>query len=130
MRDILVEVLTSIACLFVASLLIFGAKMFHQLCERLKEKTKNEAMRNLIDKIDYIVQLCVETTNQTFVNDKKDKGDFTDEDKEQAFNQTLDSVTNMLPDEDKEKIINEFGDLGTFLKNSIENYIKQSKNNI
>ena len=110
MRDILVEVLTSIACLFVASLLIFGAKMFHQLCERLKEKTKNEAMRNLIDKIDYIVQLCVETTNQTFVNDKKDKGDFTDE--------------------DKEKIINEFGDLGTFLKNSIENYIKQSKNNI
>jgi hypothetical protein len=36
----------------------------------------------------------------------------------------------MLPDEDKEKIINEFGDLGTFLKNSIENYIKQSKNNI
>jgi hypothetical protein len=85
-------------------------------------------MRNLINKIDYIVQLCVETTNQTFVNDKKDSGNFTDEDKEQAFNQTIDSVTNMLPDEDRQKIINEFGDLGTFLKNSIENYIKQSKN--
>lgn len=128
MRDILVEVLTTIACLFVASMLIFCAKLFHQFCERLKEKTKNEAMRNLINKIDYIVQLCVETTNQTFVNDKKDSGNFTDEDKEQAFNQTIDSVTNMLPDEDRQKIINEFGDLGTFLKNSIENYIKQSKN--
>lgn len=128
MRDILVEVLTTIACLFVASMLIFCARMFHQFCERLKEKTKNEAMRNLINKIDYIVQLCVETTNQTFVNDKKDSGNFTDEDKEQAFNQTIDSVTNMLPDEDRQKIINEFGDLGTFLKNSIENYIKQSKN--
>jgi hypothetical protein len=128
MRDILVEVLTTIACLFVASMLIFCARLFHQFCERLKEKTKNEAMRNLINKIDYIVQLCVETTNQTFVNDKKDSGNFTDEDKEQAFNQTIDSVTNMLPDEDRQKIINEFGDLGTFLKNSIENYIKQSKN--
>ncbi len=128
MRDILVEVLTTIACLFVASMLIFCARLFHQFCERLKEKTKNEAMRNLINKIDYIVQLCVETTNQTFVNDKKDNGNFTDEDKEQAFNQTIDSVTNMLPDEDRQKIINEFGDLGTFLKNSIENYIKQSKN--
>ena len=128
MRDILVEVLTTIACLFVASMLIFCARLFHQFCERLKEKTKNEAMRNLINKIDYIVQLCVETTNQTFVNDKKDSGNFTDEDKEQAFNHTIDSVTNMLPDEDRQKIINEFGDLGTFLKNSIENYIKQSKN--
>ena len=128
MRDILVEVLTTIACLFVASMLIFSARLFHQFCERLKEKTKNEAMRNLINKIDYIVQLCVETTNQTFVNDKKDSDNFTDEDKEQAFNQTIDSVTNMLPDEDRQKIINEFGDLGTFLKNSIENYIKQSKN--
>lgn len=128
MRDILVEVLTTIACLFVASMLIFCARLFHQFCERLKEKTKNEAMRNLINKIDYIVQLCVETTNQTFVNDKKDSGNFTDEDKEQAFNQTIDSVTNMLSDEDRQKIINEFGDLGTFLKNSIENYIKQSKN--
>lgn len=128
MRDILVEVLTTIACLFVASMLIFCARLFHQFCERLKEKTKNEAMRNLINKIDYIVQLCVETTNQTFVNDKKDSGNFTDEDKEHAFNQTIDSVTDMLPDEDRQKIINEFGDLGTFLKNSIENYIKQSKN--
>ena len=128
MRDILVEVLTTIACLFVASMLIFCARLFHQFCERLKEKTKNGAMRNLINKIDYIVQLCVETTNQTFVNDKKDSGNFTDEDKEQAFNQTIDSVTNMLPDEDRQKIISEFGDLGTFLKNSIENYIKQSKN--
>ena len=123
MRDILVEVLTTIACLFVASMLIFCAKLFHQFCERLKEKTKNE--ENVINSS---AGCSVETTNQTFVNDKKDSGNFTDEDKEQAFNQTIDSVTNMLPDEDRQKIINEFGDLGTFLKNSIENYIKQSKN--
>lgn len=128
MKEILANVLTSVACLFLASLLIFGAKLFHQFCEQLKLRVKNDSMKKLIDKIDYIVQLCVETTNQTFVNDKKDSGEFTESDKEQAFNQTMDSVTSMIPDEDKQHIIDEFGDLGTFLKNSIENYIKQSKN--
>lgn len=128
MKEILTNVLTSVACLFLASLLIFGAKLFHQFCEQLKLKVKSDSMKKLIDKIDYVVQLCVETTNQTFVNDKKYSGEFTESDKEQAFSQTLNSVTTMLPDEDKQHIIDEFGDLGTFLRNSIENYIKQSKN--
>lgn len=128
MKEILVEVLTGVACLFVASLLVAGAKLFHVFCQNLKQKAKTEAMKNLIDKIDYIVQICVEATNQTFVQDKKDSETFTDEDKEQAFDQTFDAVNTMIPDEDKQKIIDEFGDLGTFLKNSIENYIKQSKN--
>lgn len=127
MKEILVEVLTGVACLFIASLLLAGAKLFHIFCQNMKQKAKTEAMKNLIDKIDYIVQLCVETTNQTFVQDKKKEGEFTDDDKEQAFNQTIDAATNMITDEDKQKIIDEFGDLGTFLKNSIESYIKHSK---
>lgn len=127
MKEILVEVLTGVACLFVASLFLAGAKLFHVFCQNMKQKAKTDAMKNLIDKIDYIVQLCVETTNQTFVQDKKKDENFTDEDKEQAFNQTLESVNNMITDEDKQKIIDEFGDLGTFLRNSIESYIKHSK---
>ena len=127
MKEILVEVLTGVACLFVASLLIAGAKLFHVFCENLKQKAKTEAMKNLIEKIDYIVQLCVQTTNQVFVDDKKASGEFTEKDYEEAFNQTLDSATNMITDEDKQKIIEEFGDFGTFLKNSIESYIKHSK---
>lgn len=127
MKEILTNVLTGVTCILIGSLLVFGAKLFHQWCEQLKLKTNNEALKNLISKIDYIVQLCVESTNQTFVNDKKANDCFTDEDKAEAYNQTVTAITNMITDEDKEKIINEFGDFGTFLRNSIENYIKTSK---
>lgn len=127
MKDILTNALTCMVCLVLGSLLVFGAQMFHQWCEKMKQRTKNEALKNLIDKVDYIVQLCVEATNQTFVNDKKEDGSFTNEDKKDAFDQTLEAINNMITDEDKEKIIAEFGDLGTFLRNSIENYIKTSK---
>ena len=127
MKDILTNALTCMVCLVLGSLLVFGAQMFHQWCEKMKQKTENEALKNLIDKVDYIVQLCVEATNQTFVNDKKEDGSFTNEDKKDAFDQTLEAINNMITDEDKEKIIAEFGDLGTFLRNSIENYIKTSK---
>lgn len=128
MKEILINVLTGVTCLLIGSMLVIGGKLFHQLCEQWKQKTESEALKNLISKIDYIVQLCVESTNQTFVNDKKADGSFTEDDKKEAYKQTLESVTNMITDEDTEKIIKEFGDLGTFLKNSIENYIKTSKN--
>ena len=128
MKEILTNVLTGVTCLLIGSMLVIGGRLFHQLCEQWKQKTESESLKNLIDKIDYIVQLCVESTNQTFVNDKKADNNFTDEDKQTAYQQTMESVTNMITDEDKDKIIKEFGDLGTFLKNSIENYIKTSKN--
>ena len=127
MKDILTNVLTTITCLLLASILVCGAKLFHEWCEKLKRKVKNDALKNLIEKVDYIVQLCVETTNQTFVHDKKQNGEFTEEDKTEAFNQTMNSITNLITDDDKAQIISEFGDLGTFLRNSVENYIKSSK---
>lgn len=127
MKEILTNVLTGVVCIMLSALLVFVAQLFHQFCEKMKQKTKSEALKQLIDKVDYIVQLCVEATNQTFVNDKKENNEFTDEDKQTAFNQTVDAITAMITDEDKEKIISEFGDFGTFLRNSIENYIKTSK---
>ena len=127
MKEILTNVLTGVACILLSAVLVFAAQLFHQFCEKMKQKTKNEALKSLIEKVDYIVQLCVEATNQTFVNDKKEQNEFTDEDKQTAFNQTVESINAMITDEDKERIIEEFGDFGTFLRNSIENYIKTSK---
>jgi nucleoid DNA-binding protein len=81
----------------------------------------------LIEKVDYIVQTCVEATNQTIVDDLKKKGTLTDDDKRRAFNKTFESVQNMLTDEDKQKIADNFGDISTYVTNSVENYIKTSK---
>lgn len=127
MKEILVEIGTSVACLMIAAILVFVAKWFHIKCQELKAKTDNETLKALIDKVDYIVQLCVEATNQTFVDDLKKNDNFTDENKTKAFDKTFQSIENMLTEEDRQQIVDNFGDLSTFLQTSVENYIKNSK---
>ena len=127
MKDIIVEIGTSVVCLMIATICFYVAKWFHVRCQELKTKTDSAALRCLLDKIDFIVQTCVEATNQTFVDDLKQDGSFNKDEQEQAFQNTFESIENMLTDEDKQQIIDSFGDLGTFLRNSVENYIRNSK---
>ena len=127
MKDIIVEIGVGVGYLLAATIIFYVAKLFHQKCEEIKQKTDSEALKFLIEKIDYIVQICVEATNQTFVNDIKEKGSLTDEEKKAAFNKTFESIENMLTDEDKQNILDTFGDISTFITNSVENYIKSSK---
>ena len=124
MKEIIIQIGTSVVCVFLATAFYYLAKFIHNKCEQLKAKTDSEALKNLIEKIDFIVQLAVEATNQTFVEDLKKKNEFSDDQQKEAFSMTVKSIDDMLTDEDKEKIINTFGDVGTFLRNSIENYIR------
>lgn len=127
MKEIIVQIGTSVVCLFIATVCFYAAKWFHTKCEQIKSTTESEALKRFIEKIDYIVQIAVEATNQTFVDDLKKDDKFSDEEKKQAFEHTFESIENMLTDDDKEKIIQSFGDLGTFLRSSVENYIRNSK---
>jgi hypothetical protein len=127
MKEFFIALGSTVVLIILSSVLVAVGKFAHVQFERLKQATDNETLKNLISKLDYIVQLCVEATNQKFVNDKKKTGEFTKEDMEEAFTQTLNNITNMLTDEDKEMIISNFGDVSTLICNSIESYIKQSK---
>jgi hypothetical protein len=128
MKEIIIQIGTSVVCLVLATAFYYLARFIHNKCEQLKAKTESEALKSLLEKIDYIVQIAVEATNQTFVEDKKKNCDFNADAQQQAFNQTFTSIENMLTDDDREKIINAFGDMGTFLRSSVENYIRNSKN--
>lgn len=127
MKEFFIALGSTVVLIILSSVLVAVGKFAHVQFERLKQATDNETLKNLISKLDYIVQLCVEATNQKFVNDKKKTGEFTKDDMEEAFTQTLNNITNMLTDEDKEMIISNFGDVSTLICNSIESYIKQSK---
>ena len=127
MKDIIIQIGVSVGYLLAASIIFYVAKLFHQKCEEAKQKTDSAALKFLIEKIDYIVQICVEATNQTFVKDKKENDSFTDDDKKTAFDKTFASIENMLTDDDKQKILDTFGDVSTFITNSVETYIKSSK---
>lgn len=127
MKDIVMNVLTVFGCLLVSALLVFAYQMLHVFLERLKQKTNNDTMKLIIDKLDYIVKLCVEATNQTFVDDLKLSDEFDKEKQEEAFKYTTTAIENMLTDDDRRKIVEAFGNVDTFVKMAVENYIKNSK---
>ena len=127
MKEMLINMLSTILIAFTGMFCFYICKAAHQKIEQLKQSTTNEALKALLDKVDYIIQVCVEATNQTFVSNLKKDDNFTKEDQETAFNMTFSSIENMLTDEDKRKIVGTFGDMSTFIRNSIEKYIQDSK---
>ena len=128
MKDFFVTLLSSICVLFISSLAISFGNFIHAKVQQIKQATSNEALKDLLDKIDHVVEICVETTNQVFVTDKKLSSTFTDADKQEAATMTFEAIENLLTDADKQKLIENYGDVSTFIKNSVEAYIKQSKN--
>jgi glycyl-tRNA synthetase beta subunit len=127
MKDFFITLLSSVCVIFISSMAVSFGNLIHAKVKQIKQNTDNKALKDLLDKFDYVVQICVDATNQTFVIDKKISSEFLDEDKEKAFEMTFKAIEDLLTDSDKQKIIDNYGDVSAFIRNSIEAYIKQSK---
>ena len=127
MKEVATNILTFFGLILLSTLLMFAYQLLHLFLEKLKQKTNNDTMKLIIDKLDYVVKMCVEATNQTFVDDLKVSNEFDKEKQLEAFKITTTAIENMLTDTDKKKIVESFGDVDTFVQNAIENYIKNSK---
>lgn len=127
MKDVFVGIATTIGTMLLLAILGFVAEYVHEKLTLIKGQVKSEALRAFIDKVDSIVRLAVEMTNQTIVDDAKKAGEFDDEAKKKAFLTTFAAVDDMLSDEDKDRFAEQFGDLSTYIKANIEAYIKDSK---
>ena len=127
MKQIFIDIGLTLCSMLAVAILTFVARIVHEKLEIAKQKTKSEAVRALLEKIDYIVRICVEATNQILVNDLKDADNFDEEAKKEAYQLTFKDIENLLTDEDKEQIAENIGDVATFIKASIETYIKDSK---
>lgn len=97
-----------------------------------KTKTiKDEALAALIananEKVAEIVVHAVQSTNQTFVNDLKAEGKFSDEAKAKAFSNTYDTVKSLITDETAELIKIGYGDIEVYIQNKIESAIGELK---
>lgn len=102
------------------------------LIEQVKEYTnkniKNERAKKAIEKALEVVTLAVNTTNQTFVKDLKDKDGFDKAAMEDAFNASKKAVIDMLDKETKDILENEFANTDLFLNNAIESKVWEIKN--
>ena len=102
------------------------------LIEQVKEYTnkniKNERAKKAIEKALEVVTLAVNTTNQTFVKELKEKDGFDKAAMEEAYNASKKAVLDMLDKETKDILEEEFANTDLFLNNAIESKVWEIKN--
>jgi hypothetical protein len=92
-----------------------------------KVHIENEKIANTLDNVIQIVLDAVEATNQTFVDELKKKGEFTEESALEAFNTTKEIVLDMLSEDAADVIATVYGDIDVYLDTLIEATVRQLK---
>lgn len=93
----------------------------------IDEKIKNIKFAKCLKNAVEIVARAVKTTYQTFVQTLKDKGEFDKESQIQALEQAKNIVLKQLSDDLKTFISENFGDVETWIQNTIESSIYDLK---
>lgn len=112
----LLGILTSYAIVFIKN-----------KSNELKEVTDNELYRKYIDLLQDTIVRCVIATNQTYVENLKNKNAFDKEAQEEAFKMTYNAVMVILTDDAKEYLNNAVGDLQLYVTKLIEAQVNMSK---
>ena len=118
--ELLVYPVLTAAGLYLASLLRVKIK-------EAQQKIDSEDTKKYLTLLDDIIATAVAATNQTFVDKLKANGEFDEEAQEIAFEQTYSTVMNILPEDAATRIATLVGDLGAYVTNKIEFYIKANK---
>lgn len=122
------NIVTNIILTVLTAALFIGLKYLTEYVNENKSKIKDERVRGAIEKALEIVSLAVNITNQSFVQELKDKGGFGKKEAEEAFNATKVKVIKMLDSETKKILENEFENSNKFLNEAIEAKVWENKN--
>ena len=122
------NIVTNIILTILTAALFIGLKYLTEYINENKYKIKDERAKRAIEKALEIVSLAVNITNQSFVQELKDKGGFGKKEAEEAFNATKVKVIEMLDSETKKILENEFENSNKFLNEAIEAKVWENKN--
>lgn len=123
MNDILIKILVSVGILVLTNVFVY----LSNLSKEKVAKIENIKVREAIDKLLDIITKCVSATNQEFVGDLKKEGKFDKDQQEEAWNKTKNKINKILDDESKEILEKAYGDLNSYINQSIENEVKLQK---
>ena len=125
MNQILLNILAAITTCIILPLISFlGIK----LSQWLSTKIKDEKAATLFTKAVDIVTNAVRITFQTYVESLKNSGSFGKEEQLIAFEKAKAIITSELTEDLKTFIVQNYGDLQTWISNQIEATIYKLKN--
>lgn len=122
------EVISNVLMTVITVGFLVALKFMIGRSEELKKNIKDERVRKAIDKALEIVTLAVNVTNQTMVEGLKDIDGFGRDEAEEAFNATKVKVLDLLSEETKKILDEEFENTNAFLNDAIESKVWESKN--
>ena len=128
MNEVLKGFLFSLLSVFSTILSACIIALIRWKIEDISVRVKDEKKRRFLDWVanDLIVK-CINTTTQTYVNDLKEANSFNKEAQEKALKDTVDSVTQLLTDTNKDLLNNYVGDAETWITTCVESHITESK---
>lgn len=122
-NTITTAVLTGVAAIITAAISFGVAK----LTAWLKSKTKSEKLQETIDHTLGFVEDLVILTNQTYVEELKNKNLFDKDAQRHAFTLTYEKAKSMISTEGRELLEAEFGSLESWLTALIESKVVEVK---
>lgn len=123
MNDILIKILVSVGILVLTNVFVYLSNLSKEKIAKIENIKVREASYKLLD----IVTKCVSATNQEFVGDLKEQGKFDRDQQEKAWNSTKEKINKILDAESKEILEKAYGDLNSYINQSIENEVKLQK---
>lgn len=123
MNDILIKILVSVGILVLTNVFVYLSNLSKEKIAKIENIKVREASYKLLD----IVTKCVSATNQEFVGDLKKEGKFDRDQQEEAWNKTKNKINKILDDESKEILEKAYGDLNSYINQTIEDEVTNQK---
>ena len=125
--EILKDILYILITAAVPVLTTYICKFLYAKWTEGKAKIENEKISTTLDSVVTMVLDVVESVNQTFVDELKKKGEFTEESAKEAFNKSKETALKMLSNDAAEIITMVYGDIDVYIDTLIEATVKQLK---
>ena len=93
----------------------------------LINQEENEIKKRYIEMLASTIETCVIATNQTYVNNLKDKNAFTPEAQKEAFEKTKNAIVAILGEEGQKYLSQIYGDLNVYITKEIEKQVNWNK---
>lgn len=125
LQDLLYAVITAAVPILTAFALKFFSKYFNKISVETDQLIISDTINESLD----LIMKVVSSTSQTYVDSLKASGEFTKEAQEKAFNETKDTIMNLLSEESKELLATLYQDIDAWLTVQIESAVRKQKIN-
>lgn len=127
MLDLIQEICEIIIPIALGMLTTFAIKFINQKIAESKVKVDSDEKRKYLDMLNETIVECIKATNQTYVNNLKDKNIFDKEAQLNALKKTTDNVMTIIKGDAEDYLRAAVGDLETLVQEKIEANIEEAK---